>query len=66
MDTRLTLAVIVPHGNHLIYSLHGREAFALALPDFVRVATALDDWFTHGQLLSSTDTNYAGGKAVCN
>jgi len=39
----LTLAVVLEHGDHLIDILDRSKAFALALPDLFRVATALGD-----------------------
>jgi hypothetical protein len=35
--------MVLPHGNHLVDDLDRRKALALALPDQLRVAAALDN-----------------------
>ena len=54
MNPRLTLAVILPHGDHLIDDFHGSKALALTLPDLFRVTAALGNWFTQSQYLTRT------------
>lgn len=47
LGARLTLAMVLPHGNHLIDNLNWGKSFALALLDQFRVAAALGNCSTH-------------------
>ncbi len=46
---RLTLPVILPHGDHLVDNLLGGMALALALLDLLGVAAALDNYSESSQ-----------------
>jgi hypothetical protein len=45
--------VVLEHGNHLVDDFHGSMALALALPDLLRVAAALDNCSRLGLTLAT-------------